>query len=583
MDLDKLGSENLKTYIEYPGMALGDELWPRFFGRGASGEVNDRDPTPITVDVLQPDGTFLLEIDNRLLIELDGGVAFYSYAKTIFPKRASAPRYVEETSTRLFFYINKPVEADKLLPVPHFMNSDGLVIDLERLPGDGQVITTHYPFMTVGDKVVLSWKDEYAFTDRFTKDIKTEDLGSPLVWRIDSSILLLAGGWCELGYTIEYAGGGRSESPVQRFTIVDGPDEQLPSLPAPQIPGHSGERLDPNQYGDGLPVEVDDYGVQYGDELLLTASGKQVSRTALRVDRSIVDSGRLRFVVPAEWLQNHVGEAVKLTWQWARAGGAADSAPLELVLRKPLDLKVSFVEGATPKDPDPEEEVDPEMVAFGFMFPDRLKLGAYALVPLESETNGGKITMHWEGFGSTGCYQTDKPIIGNNLKFQIPATAVPANFGKRVKVFYTVKDDDDAEQRSPAYGLRIEQLDSTSFEAVQCPAFPSGTISLSAVDGAVEFKLSSRSWHFFAVGQIVHVYVTGKERPGEEPLPDQVIRERLPVSEDEWFNDELKMNLGKAYLQKLELYMLFDVCVEVSFDDGANFVQGATAHLKLVP
>ena len=583
LDLGKLGADNLKTFIKYPGIALGDELWPRFFGCGAAGEISDRDPIPQMVDVLQPDGSFLVELDNDLLTALDKGYAFYSYAKTIVLKEASTPRYLEETSARLFFYINKPVDSGLPVPVPHFMESDGLEIYLSRVTGDGQVITTNYPFMTVDDKVVLSWKDEFGFTDSFTKQLKDEDLANPLVWRIDSANLQMAGAWCELAYSIQYAGGGQSQSPVQRFVIVDSGSGQVPSLPAPEIPGHSGGMLDPSLYPQGLLVKVDDYGAQVGDELLLTAAGKKVNRMTLRIENSMLDSGRLHFMVPGEWLQDHVGEKVKLTWQWARLGAAADSAPLDLVLRKPLDLKVPFIENATPKDPEDDEDVDPDMVQFGFMFPDRLRQGAYAVVPVESETGNGKITMHWEGFGATGKYSTATPTVGNNLRFLIPSSAVPANFGRRVKVFYTVEDDDGVTQPSPAYGLKVERLTDNDFEAVQCPAFPRGEVSLSTVVNGVEFLLSSNSWRFFAVGQIVRVYVKGKAKPGESPLPDEVIRDDVPVSEEESFDGELKMDLAKAYLEKLELNTAFNVYVDVSFDEGASFVQGKTAEFTVVP
>lgn len=583
LDLDKLGAEGLKTYINYPGLQLGDEVWPRFFGRGAAGEICDRPPQSQIVGKLEPDGSFLVELENPLITGLDKGVAFYSYAKTVKPDGVSTSRYVEETSTRVLFYVNKQVEPALSLPLPHVMESDGLEIDLSRVTESGQVITTNYPFMSLNDKVVLSWNDAEGFSETFTKTLKEEDLGSPLVWLIEQNFFVLAGAWCELAYSIQYDGGGESRSPVQRFAIVNSGSGQLPSLPAPEVPGHSGGMLDPSQYRQGLPVEVQDYGAQLGDELLLTAAGKHASRTTFRIDSSILDSGRMHFMVPGEWLQAHVGEAVKLTWQWARLGAAADSLPLDLVLRKPLDLKVPFVEQATAKDPGEDEEVDPDMEQFGFIFPDRLRRGAYARIPVESDTGNGKITMHWEGFGTTGKYSTDQPTDGNNLRFQIPSTAVPANFGRRVKVFYTVEDANGATQSSPAYGLKVEKMTDTDFEAVQCPAYPQGSISLSEVGASVEFYLSSNSWHFFATGQRVRVFVRGKAKSGEPALPDEVIRDDVPVSDEEFYSDELKMDLAKGYLERLELNAAFNVYVEVSFDEGATFVPGKSAEFKLVP
>lgn len=577
LDLERLGNERLETFLCYPGMAVGDRIWPRFFGCGANGEIFDRPPTPVTIEKLESDGSFLVTLDNDLLRSLDKGVAFYSYAKDI---GTEAPGYhLEETSMRLFFYINKPVDSSVLLAPPHFMESDGLVIDLERVPGDGQVITAAYPFMLENDKVVLSWKDTF-YSEQFTKQLKDEDLGKPLVWRIDSAFLQLAGEWCELSYTIEYAGGRKSESPSQRFTIVGRGAGQSPSLPAPKVPDHSGDILDPNQYREGLPVVVDDYGVQYGDELLLTAQGAQTSRSMLRVDRSIQDSGRLAFTVPDEWLQAHLGDRVRVTWQWTRQGAAADSAPLELTLSRPLDLKGPFIEDATPKDPDPDESFDPDIKDFGFIYPDRLREGAYARIPVESETGDGKITLYWEGFGEKGKYETSTPVVGNTHRFQIPSTAVPANFDRRVKIFYTVEDSAGITHISPAYGLRIEPLTSSSFEAVQCPAFPNGAISLAAVKDEVIFYLSSRSWHFFDQGQEVLVYVRGHAEP---PVPDKVIRDRTTISKEEWLADQLLMKLDKTYLEGLTLHSALNIYVEVSFDGGYSFIPGRSAEFRVEP
>ncbi|HBK51668.1 MAG TPA: hypothetical protein DDZ74_20870 [Pseudomonas sp.] len=581
LSLDDLGAEALKTYIKYPGIDLGHFVAPRFFGCGALGEIHDRDPNPLPVTDLEPDGSFLIEIDNGLLQGLDKGYAFYSYARTDIRGNVMPGPALEESSGRLFFYINKQVEPALMLPPPHFMDSDGLVIDLERLKGDGRVVTTHYPFMTAGDNVVLSWKDEFGNSENYTKELG-EGSGEPLVWVIDEIKFLIAGGWCELSYTVNYKNGGISQSPVQRFTIKLNAG-QSPSLPPPVIPGHSGGWLDPAKYGDGLPVEVDDYGIRHGDELLLTAVSKKVSRHMLRIDRSILDSKRLRFLVPAQWLQEHIGEAVKLTWQWARVGGAADSTPLDFVLKKPLVLKPPFNPDATQQEPEPGEEVDPEMVSFAFISPSLLTLGTKIRVPQESETNDGKITMYWEGFGTTGKYQTDKPTVGNPWEFQIPRAVIPANFGKRVKVFYTVKDADDGEQRSPAYGLKIQPLTSDAFQAVQCPDFATSDIPVSQVIDSVTFTLNSNSWHFFAQGQIVRVYVTGKSKPGEPSLPEEVIRDDKPVSADEWNEGWLRMSLSKEYLLKLEENTHFHVYVKVSFDEGTSFVQGRTAEFKVVP
>lgn len=567
LSLEKLGDAKLKTYL--PGLKLGDEVWPRLFGCGPAGETRDLEPTPVDVEALEPDGTFLVEVGNELMKELDEGVVFYSYARTLPPK--TDPRKLE-MSDRLLFYVNKPVPPADLLPPPHMMDSDGLIIDLTRVSGAGQVISTAFQFMSVNDKVVLSWKDEYG-SETLTKELKAEDLGKPLLWSIDAAWFQMAGSWCELYYTIHYHDGTQaSQSPTQRFTIDNPGSGQSPSLPPPRIPDHDGGMLDPNSYPDGVWVEVDGYVAQFGDELLLTASGKQVVRGVFRIDRAVLDSGRLRFHVPGEWLQANGGEKIALTWQWNRVGGAADSAPLELTLRRPLDLKVPFVLEATAEDSDPGEEVDPAMKQFGFIQAGKLKLGAYVEVPVDSETGGGKITMHWQGYGESGSYSTDKPTAGNNRRFQIPVEFVPPNFYSRVKIFYTVEVD-DAQQHSDAYGLRIIKPEPGDYGAISCPDAPDGKLPLSSVKDNLGFYLNSSSWPFFAVGQLVRVFVEGEGKEGGGSLPREYIRENLPVTEEEWFADKVEVLLSMGYLTKLKLNQSFSVHVQVSFDGGVHFEQ----------
>jgi len=573
LDLEKLGSAPLTTYIKYADIKLGDILVPQFYGCAASGEVVDRERLPITIQALEPDGSYKLYLDNHLLVRLDKGFAFYSYLVQVDPRTDPGMQALEQQSLRLFFYVNKQVAPVELLPPAHFTDSDGLVIDLNRVTGDGIVVTGAYAAMSARDEVSLVWKDAYS-TDDLRKTLTQADLGKPLEWRIDQNWLLLAGDWAELSWSITYADGGpTSVSPVQRFTILQGNPVQLPSLPPPRVPDEGGGLIDPDGFPDGLPVEVDDYGARYADELLLQAQSEDGKRhrTTVRLERTLLDSGRLRFVLPAPWLQANSGQQVALTWQWARAGAAEDSEPLELTLRKPLNLLLPVIDDVTPQEPEPPEVPDPDIEDYGYVLPIRLIQGAYVNVPASSETGGAKVTVHWDGFGTTGKYSTNAPTVGNNLRYFIPTMAVPANLGKRLKVYYDVELPGRAVQRSPIYGLKINDLESSSFGPIQCPEAPNGVLSLARVSDAVTFVLTSDSWLFFAQGQIVRVRVTGKSQAGQPSLPPEVIRDDEPVSEDEWYDGQLIMRLSRHFLDKIELNTHIQVSVWVSFDEGANF------------
>lgn len=574
VDLEKLKGQPLFTYIKFDGLEIGDELWPQFFGRGAGGEVFDRERTPLQVQDLEPDGSFMVGFKNELLTKLDGGTVFYSYAKTIITRDGAVERYAEEQSPRLLFYVNKPISPIEQVPAPHVQGSDGLVIDLERIIGNLVVAVGAFPAMAVGDTVKLTWADEF-FEETSSKVLKEEDLDRPIVWSIDRSTVELAGDWCEISYKVVYADSSPSDpvsqSPVQRLTILTGSPPQLPSLPPPQVQGDADEYLDPDQFPDGLMVEIPDYGMQYADDVLLHAMGESAWRVGVRVDRTLIDSGRLRFSIPAQWLQANLGQTVSLAYQWARPGEAADSATLELTLRKPLVLKLPIVEGVTPQDPEPPELPDPDIEQYGFILPIRLITGANVRLPEVPGTDWGKVTMHWDGYGELGKYSTSTPVIDDNLRYVIPASAVPANLGRRVKVYYTVERAGRAVQRSPIYGLRIENWDSSAFQPVQCPGAPNGKLSLQAIKDEVLFTLSNHSWQLFAQGQIVRVWVVGRPKPDYAPLPPEVIRDSVAISADEYHARKLVMKLPKSHVEKLQLNSTIEVYASVSFDGGDSF------------
>ena len=134
---------------------------------------------------------------------------------------------------------------------------------------------------------------------------------------------------------------------------------------------------------------------------------------------------------------------------------------------------------------------------------------------------------------------------------------------------------DGTKQSSDACGLRIIKPEPGEYGWIRCPEAEAldGKLKLSRVKDNVGFYLNSSSWPFFAVGQIVRVFVEGKAKPGEAPLPREYIRADRAVSEDEGLADKIEALLSIEYLQKLELNRDFSVHAEVSFTGGVHFEQ----------
>jgi hypothetical protein len=591
LDLEKLGSDPLITYVMYPGIALGDTVLPQFFGRGANGDVVDRERTPLVIQQLESDGRFKVELANNLLARLDKGIAFYSYAK--IDVKAGVQQLADLQSARVLLYINKQLAPGQQLPPAHFKDSDGLVVDLRRFDGNGVVVTSAYPAMAVKDRVQFTFKSMLETTTT-TLELEATDVGRPLEWPIQRSSLELLrqlGLVFEISWSVVYDGDeGRapvSYAPSQSFTVfkedpsLPAPPVQEPSLPAPRVEGHQGGDLDPIGYPDGLVVEIDDYGLLQGDDVLLHVQGKESTRASLRVERTLQDSGRLHFVLGPQWLQDNTGATVSLSYQWARLGAAGDSKALELTLRKPLELPLPIFEGATPKDPELPELPDPDISEYGFILPMRLMQGGYVKIPPEAYINGGLVTVHLDGFGPNGSYSTTEPTLADKMRYQIPSRVVPANLDKRTKVYYTVTLDGRTPQPSPKYGLRIEDLESSNYGAVQCPQSAGGQLSLSALGNAdLRLLLDYNSWRFFAEGQIVRVRVTGNPMAGKPAL--ETVRNDVPVTAQEANEGVLNMALSNTFLRGLQLNHRFSVMAWVSFDEGYSFKQLQPADILLV-
>jgi hypothetical protein len=568
IDLDQLGGSALETLVDYPGIAAGDEFWPNWRGCSKDGEVVDFFLTliPVEPDELTPEG-MPVQIDNGLLVNLDQGWVFYSYQ--MFDP--SSPDQRGEESLRRFFYVGKRERQGAALPVPHCKESHDLCLDVSQLPADVTVVVLPYQAMSVGDKVTLTvdkfFEDgtEYPITWKRTQTLTAADIGHPLQWSVEEGdFQAIDKGQAHLSYSIAYAVPTLpTVSPLQTLHMVP---PQAPLLPALTIKDHTGDSLDPDDFPNGLTLQITQYaGLQSGDGIVLYAtSGTHKLRKALRADRSNVDSEVLEFTLDKDWLQANNGEALELSYQYARLGAAGTSQPFTVMLRKPLSLPVPVVDGAQ------AEEGDDQYPHKGYIFAAAVASdpGVYIEIPEDAEIGtGNEVKMHWEGFTPTGSHIADH-IVGNERRFQIPLSAVPANFNKRVKVFYTVTVPGESPEPSEVFSLEVRpgELRWPTIQVDQNPIY----LSRVPVEGAL---LTLDNWVYIAQGQRVNIIAKAlNKQTGREHSIDLRSGADEAVTEDEYSEGKLRARLPKDFLENSTLDDQVTVSVTVSFDEGENYL-----------
>lgn len=566
VDLDDLGDSDLETYIDYPEIAEGDAFWPNWRGCSENGEIIDHfnNLVEITPGDLKPQG-MPVYIANAQLKALDQGWVFYSYQMD----DAIAPGRRGEESLRRFFYVGKRSSNATLLPVPQFKESHDRQVDLSLIgAGGATVVTMPYQAMSVGDKVTLTI--ELAFDDGFpwdppfekTKELTEVDIGSPLQWTVQASDLeVIDGGFATLSWCIKYADPTvPSNSHKQELRILP---PTTPLLPPLAIKDFNGDMLDPEAYPDGAILTIPLYpGIQLGDDVVLYANGDTRVTRSVRVDKSTIDSNKLEMVLDYAWLAANNGYEVSLIYQYARVGSAGTSSALSLTLRKPLHLPLPIIKDVIRDGQDDENR--------GYLLARNTTNGVTISIPVGAVIGAGdKVQMIWEGHENGGRYTAD-PTVGDPKRFQIPVQYVPANLGKRLRVFYQVTPPGEGPYNSTRFNLEIKDME-TGWPTVQIssPASPGNKVSLATVTDAVTFLL--RSWTFMEEGQRVRITATGTLSAGGKETVN--VREGAAevVTEDEYYAGELHSKLPLAFLQKLQLNAQFDVLVETSFDGGFSY------------
>ncbi|MCH5512554.1 hypothetical protein ABNM12_09715 [Pseudomonas syringae] len=561
LDLDQLGGADLTTWIDYPGIKNGDRFMPNWRGCGALGAVEDYVGDVIEVVGLQPEGMPLL-INNPLLMRLDKGWVFYSYIVEGRP----------DESLRLFFYVGKPPSTAAGLGVLQCKESHDLKLDPDLLWQISEVLFVAPPYqaMRVGDRVTLTldlYFDESTFWYSLvrSRELTVKEVGQPLQWPIGSNELApIRDGFALMSYRIEYADSTLTTVSATQSLAFVAPSTAL--LPALTIKDFNGGSLDPEAFPDGVTLLVDPFGMQIDDDVVVyVSSGNRLVQT-LRADLSNLDSGVLQFSLAQAWLSANNGKEIELVYQYARPGNAASSLPRKVILSRPLDLPAPVIGDAI-------IDGSGEGTVTGYIFASQLQSGVTIRIPKEAFIGDDyTVQMHWEGYTSTGSFIAD-PSPGDPRLFVIPPTAVPANMGKWVAVYYKVVSASQS-GTSQVFNLEVRALGSVwPYIQIMRPRVTDALLDLARVppEGA---GLDLESWAYMAPRQRVRIKATGLLPSGLEQTVGLRTGAAEPVSEAEHQARQLSVIIPRGFLESLQRNRPTNtVTVEVSFDEGANYTQ----------
>ncbi|MFV3328429.1 hypothetical protein ACNFG0_18415 [Pseudomonas sp. NY15372] len=559
LDLEALEGKDLEVLFTYAQIRVGDYYQVRFHARTAGEQTVDVKISE-QIERLDERNYARTTISTKILSQCSGGWAFVSIGQdTGFGE-------IKLESGLQFFYVDKAVAKVRELPPAQFIGHD-LTIDLGRTFGDVVIQTGPYPAMASGDQVTLTWQGVTEHGEplgpvSLQREIGHEDIGKPLSWSLDGNELRLAdNGQGALYYSIEYADSlARSESPRQPLRIAHGVPE-APRLAKPSIEGLSGDLLEPDDYPDGAVLRIENYGMQLDDEILLHARGREWVTQAVRVDVSILQSGKIRFGLPHGWLKANAGGRVTLGYQWSRPNASGISESLSLVVGQEPLLPFVSITAALPEG-DGKGRLTPRR-AFDVAIAAEVKVSAAKMFAIN------QLGIRYEALKTS-----DK-------RFQFPMEMVSANLGQRVEIFYSSTQGDGSIEYSKAYDLGIENVvDPNHFKTIACPEAAGGRLSLGGIteQGA---RLELPGWQFIAVDQPVRIDAVGKAKEGGQ-LRGEKLRDDVPLSDGELRAYKVEAFLPRHFLESLALDEALRVRVAVSFDGGRSFKAFPTLVLTLV-
>lgn len=570
IDLDGLGSSDLETFVNYDDIDDGDGIIINWFGCGANGEIVDKfnDEVEVVDEELTPDG-MPVRIENNIMQLLRNGSVFYSYRVR---KPGGTPG---DESLRLFFYVGKRPRTATALPVLQIRESHDLHLDLEEAPSIIKPWMVPYQAMSVGDIVTLHCRrynpdgSEYTPALAYPREVKDGEAGQPLDLFLNRSDLLrVEDGSIELYYGIQYVDAAQQSTFSARQTIqLSAPTSA--TLPPLTIIDHEGGTINPALFPEGLRLRIEGYpGMSVGDELLCHASSdaNDITPVVLRasVDASTLDKGFIELLLNSQWVGASQGAAIDLRYEYAWVGTALSAGPYQANVREPLNLPMVIVQGAIP---DPEEPVEGEGVL------NVLNLSVSGVtIDIDQDANYGpedQVVLHWEGYGVSGKHIVTTPTTPGGRTYNIPPQYLPANFGRPVRVYYTVlQAGEPAPVSSEVFIVHVLQIEKSRYVAIQSVQgqLNNGTIYLSRIDASGEL-FTLRAWPYMREDQIVNAVINGKDN-NDLPLTVPILENHTVVTAD-----VTAKQIAKAVLLSgLQQFKLGSVSVQVTitYEEGAE-------------
>jgi hypothetical protein len=460
---------------------------------------------------------------------------------------------------------------DGLLPAPQIKESHDLQLDPDKIDGSMTIAVVPYAGMANGDVVRLLWVGTRADGNpgptvnlpiKTLSDSDTDpsnNPGSVLNWAVaKTSAVALRGGSIQLHYEITYATPARQADSESAQRILQVTPPTAPELAAATIKDLTGSVINPGQFPEGIRVVVAPYpGIRPGDDLLVygtrTGLGSGPNKNTiqyLKIDQAMIDSDRIEVPMPVQWLLDNQGGSVSVRYQYGRDDAAGSGVPLELSIREPLVLPTPTVDNSVVTEG--RDELNP-VAAIN---------GAYITIPSAATIGDDDLVIaHWKGFGASGSYDVQEAEPSNPLKFKVPSTVLPPNFGKTVEVTYSVS----GQEAQPPLRLYVREL--ASHPEISCEGAQVGspaTLKLSNIPpGGALLRLDR--WSFISTEQTVRLWLTASGITERDIIP---LRPVLPAET----TTGVTARLMTTHLAGISVNSVFTLRASVSFDGGHSIV-----------
>lgn len=200
--------------------------------------------------------------------------------------------------------------------------------------------------------------------------------------------------------------------------------------------------------------------------------------------------------------------------------------------------------------------------------------GGHVVVAYDGIKPGDKVCVEFAGTPGPGTPVLACQVVQQgetSLLFGVPASAISANFGKPIKVSYTVLRG----SVWPSLELLARVLEPTGLSGIDVDEKTGGKICLNTFPGDATVRVSI--WDYIALGQTVCLWITGELGDGSPFHWDILTAETV---KPEWVTAGVSAALSRDELEKLADCQVFQIHFSVSFS-GSNQMEDAIAFLPL--